>query len=385
MSALIVRFRSFGVVVLVLLLFGGIAIPRAMALESDAKAAILIDAMTGAVLFEKNADEPYPPSSMSKMMTVYLVFQRLKDGRLSLDDTLSVSEAAWRKGGSKMFVEVGKDVAIKDLVRGIIVQSGNDASIVVAEGLAGSESAFALEMNAEGQKMGLANSVFKNATGWPAEGQHMSVRDIATVALWTIKDFPEYYGIYSEKEFTYGGIRQGNRNPLLYGTEGADGLKTGHTEAIGYGLASSVIRNGRRLVLVVNGLPSKRARAGESRRILEWGFREFNNYELFKAGEEVDKAHVWLGRENTVPLVVEKDIVLTLPRKSRKDMKISVAYSDPVPAPVTKGTQVAMLKIQLPGEDMREVPLVAGKNVEQLGFFGKMGAAMRYLLWGASH
>jgi len=374
-----------GLAIVAFSLLGGGGFQKAMALETDAKAAILIDATTGAVLFEKNADTPYPPSSMSKMLTVYLVFQRLKDGRLSLDDKFQVSKYAWKKGGSKMFVEVGKEVAVKDLLRGIIVQSGNDASIVLAEGLAGSEEAFASEMNAEAEKLGLTNSVLKNATGWPAEGQHMSARDIATVALRTIKDFPDYYSYYGEKEFTFSGIRQTNRNPLLYGTQGVDGLKTGHTEAIGYGLASSAIRDGRRLLLVVNGLPSVRARAQESRRILEWGFREFNNYELFKAGEEVDKARVWLGMENTVPLVIEEGLVLTIPRKSRREMQISVAYNEPVPAPVAEGADIARLKIQIPGEEVREVPLLAGKNVERLGFFGRVGAAMRYLLWGASH
>lgn len=374
-----------GLAIVAFALLGGGGFQKAMALETDAKAAILIDATTGAVLFEKNADTPYPPSSMSKMLTVYLVFQRLKDGRLSLDDKFQVSKYAWKKGGSKMFVEVGKEVAVKDLLRGIIVQSGNDASIVLAEGLAGSEEAFASEMNAEAEKLGLTNSVLKNATGWPAEGQHMSARDIATVALRTIKDFPDYYSYYGEKEFTFSGIRQTNRNPLLYGTQGVDGLKTGHTEAIGYGLASSAIRDGRRLLLVVNGLPSVRARAQESRRILEWGFREFNNYELFKAGEEVDKARVWLGMENTVPLVIEEGLVLTIPRKSRREMQISVAYNEPVPAPVAEGADIARLKIQIPGEEVREVPLLAGKNVERLGFFGRVGAAMRYLLWGASH
>ncbi len=385
MHTLTACFQRLGGFAACLFLLGGFAVGQANAIETKAAAAVLLDAKTGTVLFEKNADEPMPPSSMSKMMTVYLVFQRLKDGRLSLDDELLVSKYAWRKGGSKMFVEVGKEIPIEDLLRGIIVQSGNDASIVVAEGLAGSEEAFADEMNEEGEKLGLKNSLFKNATGWPAEGQNVSTRDLSIVALRTIQDFPEYYGYYAEKEFTYSGIRQTNRNPLLSTMKGADGLKTGHTEAIGYGLAASAERDGRRLVLVLNGLPSERSRAQESRRLLEWGFREFGNYELFKADEEVDKVRVWLGTENTVPLIIEEDLVLTLARKNRKEMQVSLLYDEPIPAPIVEGTEIAKIVVKISDANVAEVPLVAGKSVEQLGFFGRMGAAMSYLLWGVSH
>ncbi|MGB1547017.1 MAG: D-alanyl-D-alanine carboxypeptidase family protein, partial [Alphaproteobacteria bacterium] len=303
----------------------------------------------------------------------------------SLDDKFTVSKHAWLKGGSKMFVEVGKEVTVEDLLRGIIIQSGNDASIVVAEGLAGSEEAFAEEMNAEAEKLGLENSHFVNATGWPAEGQEVSVRDLSIIALRTIHDFPEHYHYYAEKEFTYSGIRQTNRNPLLYAMKDADGLKTGHTEAIGYGLTASAERDGRRLVLVLNGLPSERARAQESQRILEWGFREFDNYQLFKAGEEVETARVWLGQENTVPLIIKDDLVLTLPRQDRKEMEVSLIYSEPIPAPVMAGTEIAKVIVKVADKNAAVVPLVAGANVEQLGFFGRMGAAMSYLLWGVSH
>ncbi|MCE2510530.1 MAG: D-alanyl-D-alanine carboxypeptidase [Alphaproteobacteria bacterium] len=385
MSVLTACLQRLGVLAICLLVVSGLAVSEARAIETTAKAAILLDAKTGTVLFEKNADEPLPPSSMSKMMTVYLVFQRLKDGRLSLEDKLLVSQYAWRKGGSKMFVEEGKEVSIEDLLRGIIIQSGNDASIVVAEGLAGSEEAFADEMNEEGRKLGLTNSHFKNATGWPVEGQVVSARDLSAIALRTIQDFPEYYHYYAEKEFTYSDIRQTNRNPLLYAMKDADGLKTGHTEAIGYGLTASAERDGRRLILVLNGLPSDRARAQESQRLLEWGFREFGNYDLFKAGDEVDQARVWLGMENTVPLVIGNDLVLTLPRKDRKEMQVSVIYSEPVPAPVVAGAEIAKLVIKIADNPTVVVPLVAGKSVEQLGFFGRMGAALSYLLWGVSH
>ncbi|MEE8280206.1 MAG: D-alanyl-D-alanine carboxypeptidase family protein [Alphaproteobacteria bacterium] len=352
------------------------------AIETAAKQAILIDAETGAVLLEKNADEPTPPSSMSKVMTVYMVFERLKDGSLSLDDKFPVSKKAWQKKGSKMYVLIDTSVRVEDLLRGIIVQSGNDASIVIAEGLAGSEEDFAAQMNEKAREIGLEASVFRNASGWPEEGHVMSVRDIATLARRTIQDFPEYYPFYAEKSFTYSGIRQGNRNPLLYRNMGADGLKTGSTEGGGFGLAASAVRDGQRLILAINGLPSARARAIDAQRLIEWGFREFNNFALFRAGETVEKADVWLGTEPAVALVIEKDLVVTLPRTARRKAKITVLYTGPIAAPVKMGTEIAKLVITAPGIKTVEVPLLAGADVEQLGLFGRLSAAIGYLLWG---
>ncbi|MEK9848811.1 MAG: D-alanyl-D-alanine carboxypeptidase family protein, partial [Rhodospirillaceae bacterium] len=233
-------------------------------LETKARHALMIDMETNAVILEKAADEPMPPASMSKLMTIYMVFEKLKAGKLNLKDRFIVSEKAWRKGGSKMFVRVNRRVSVKDLLRGIIIQSGNDACIVIAEGLAGSEEAFAEEMNGKAAEIGLKNSQFKNATGWPAEGHYMSARDLATLSSKLIKDFPDYYPMFAEKSFRYSKIKQGNRNPLLYRRGGADGLKTGHTEASGYGLTASAQREGRRLLLVVNGLNSSRERASEA-------------------------------------------------------------------------------------------------------------------------
>ena len=236
-----------------MLLVGGLA-PRAQAFDTPAHAAILVDQQSGQELYAKNPDLPLPPASMSKLMTVLMVFERLKEGSLSLDDTLPVSEKAWRMGGSKMFVEVGSRVRVEDLLRGIIVQSGNDACIVVAEGLAGSEEAFAEQMTRRGRELGLANSTFSNASGWPEPNHVMTARDLATLARILITDYPEYYGIFAEKEFTFSGIRQYTRNPLLYGDSGADGLKTGHTNEAGYGLTASAVRDGRRLIMVLAGL-----------------------------------------------------------------------------------------------------------------------------------
>jgi D-alanyl-D-alanine carboxypeptidase (penicillin-binding protein 5/6) len=320
-------------------------------------------------------------------MTVHMLFERLKEGSLSLDDTFSVSERAWRIGGAKsggstMFLSPGERVRVEDLIRGIVVQSGNDASIVVAEGLASSEETFAEQMTERARKLGLTNSTFRNATGLPDPSHLTTARDLAKLAIQTIEAFPEYYRYYSEKQFTYNGIRQGNRNPLLYSDTGVDGLKTGHTEASGYGLTASAKRGDRRLVLVVNGLPSMKVRSHESERLLEWGFREFDNYKLFAAGDTVADADVWLGRERSVTLVIDKALVITLPRKARSEMKVTATFESPLPAPIAKGDRLAKLVVSAPGVDPVEVPLVAGANVGQLGVFGRLGAALKYLLWG---
>ncbi len=360
------------------------AAPGAFALETLGKQVIIIDAKTNAVLFEKNADELMPPSSMSKIMTIYRLFELLKDKRLSMGDTFRVSEKAWRKQGSKMFVSVNSRVKIEDLIRGIIVQSGNDATIVVAEGIAGTESAFADELNELAKRLGMNNSTFRNASGWPDPEHQTTARDLAKLALATIQNFPEYYKYYGEKTFTYNGIKQSNRNPAIYRNIGADGLKTGHTEAAGYGLTASAERKGRRIILVINGLPSKKARSTESERLIDWAFRTFGNYKLFSAGEQVTEAEVWLGNQPKVSLVIEKELELTLNRRVRRDMKVSVAYQEPLPAPIRKGDTVAILKVELPGQENMEIPLVAGEDVNRLGLFSRWGASLKYILLGKS-
>ncbi len=355
----------------------------AQAIETKAREAILMDATTGVVLMEKDADASMPPASMSKIMTAYMVFMRLKEGRLTLDDTLTVSEKAWRMGGSKMFVEVGKEVRVEDLLRGVIVQSGNDACIVLAEGLAGSEEAFAEEMTELARSIGMTGSTFANATGWPNPGHRMTARDLAILAQRTIQDFPDYYHYYSEKEFVWSDIRQGNRNPLLYKSVGADGLKTGHTEEAGYGLTASAAQDDRRLILVINGLDSVRARSEEAERLLRWGFREYGNYALFEANATVDEAPVWLGEASTVPLVANKDVVLTMTRNARKGMKVSVNYTSPIPAPIREGQELAQLVVTPSEGDPLSYPLYAGASVEQKGPFGRLVAAVEFLIFGA--
>lgn len=353
-------------------------------IETSAREAVMIDVATGAVLLAKNADQRTPPSSMSKLMTIYMVFDKLKRGDLQMSDELPVSPKAWRMQGSKMFVMVNSQVKVEDLLRGVIIQSGNDATVVLAEGLAGSEEAFAEQMTRKAKELGMTGSQFKNASGWPEDGHYMTVRDIATLGQHIIKDFPEYYPIYREKEFTYNKIKQGNRNPLLYDQTGADGLKTGHTEAAGYGLAASVERNGRRLILVVNGLGSMQNRADETRRLMEWGFREFENYKPFRAGETVAEADVWLGSQKTVPLIVDQDVIATLPRRVRDNAKITLKYNGPLAAPIARGATVGKITIESPDAETIEVPVKAAASVERLGFMGRMSAALSYLLWGTA-
>jgi len=352
-------------------------------IDTAADKAILIESETGTVLLEKAADDPVPPASISKLMTLYLVFEKLKHGELKLEDTLPVSERAWRMQGSKMFVHVGDRVKVEDLLRGIIIQSGNDACIVLAEGVAGSEEAFADMMTQRAHEIGLTHSSFKNATGWPDPGQLMSVRDIATLSQHIITDFPQFYPLFSEIEFTYNNIKQGNRNPLLYKNMGVDGLKTGHTDEAGYGLAASAIRNGRRVILVVHGLKDVNERSQESERLIEWGFREFDNATVARAGQTIETAPVWLGTAAEVPLTVSSDVKITLPRSARRKLTAAVRFEGPLPAPIRKGDGVATLHIEAEGMPSMDIPLVAAADVQRLGIMGRLAANLRYLMIGS--
>ena len=354
----------------------------AAAVDTEAQQFILMDAGTGMVLAEKNADEPMHPASMSKIMTLYVAFEHLADGQLTMEDTFTVSKKAWRMKGSRMFLEVNSKVTVGELLRGIIVQSGNDASIVIAEGLAGSEAAFADLMNEKAAELGLDDSHFVNSTGWPDVEHMTTARDMAELSRRIIIDFPEYYPLFAEKTYTYNGIKQGNRNPLLYRFDGADGLKTGYTQASGHGLAASAQRGEQRLVLVVNGINGVDVRARESERLLAYGFRAFKTYVLFRAGEVVDEFEVWMGEADALPLVVESDVVLMMPRKSRKGMVVKVVADGPVAAPIERGTRVATLVVSAPNVETREWPLVAGGTVDSLSGFGRIGAAIDALIWG---
>jgi len=370
---------------LLLLFLAALAVRApAEALETRAQQAFLVDMTTGAVLFEKNADELMAPASMTKIMTAVLVFERLEDGRLSLDTELQVSEKAWRKGGSKMFVDINSSVRVEDLMRGIIVQSGNDASIVIAEAIAGSEEAFGELMTETAREIGMRDTTFRNSTGWPHPEHLTTARDLAMLAEHTIREYSEFYHLYSETSFTYNNIKQGNRNPLLYKDLGADGLKTGHTEVSGYGLTASAKRGDRRLILVVNGLPGVSARSEEAARLLNWGFREYTNLALFETGAVVETAPVWLGATDDVPLVLKEEIVVTIPRADRDELKVAAVVDGPVPAPIAAGDEVARLVIEAPGLDTVEYPLYAGADVATLDFTGRILANLRHLIFGAA-
>ncbi|MFP4313539.1 MAG: D-alanyl-D-alanine carboxypeptidase family protein [Alphaproteobacteria bacterium] len=337
------------------------------------------------ILFEKNADEKMPTSSMSKVMTMYMVFDALKNGSLNLDDTLLVSEKAWRKGGSKMFVEVNKRVKVEDLIRGVIIQSGNDATIVLAEGLAGTELAFAKAATEKAHELGMKNSNFVNASGWPDPQHYSTARDLAILGKAIISNFPEHYDYYSETEFTYSEITQKNRNPLLYRDMGADGIKTGHTEAGGYGLIGSGTHDGRRVVIVVNGLDSEQSRAQEGAKLLEWGLRGFENKTLLKSGQNVGMAEVAFGKKESVPLQVQGDVIMTLQRIGGEDVKMEAVYTGPLKAPVRKGDVIGSLKVHVPtSKQVMEYPLLAGEDIAPLGFFsGTIAKAKQYLAGGA--
>ena len=355
---------------------------RAAAFETTGKQIILYDMSTDTVLLEKNADMPMAPSSMSKIMTIYKVFEKLKDGDLSLNDKFKVSEKAWRKGGSKMFVKLNSRVKVEDLIRGVIVQSGNDATIVLAEGLAGTEGFFADELNKTAKDLGMLNSNFTNASGWPDSNHQTTARDLTKLAIATIQDFPEFYHYYEEKTFRFNNIRQNNRNPALYNDLGADGLKTGYTKAGGYGVTVSAVRGDRRLVLVINGLKSKKSRTNETERVLDWGFRNFRNYELFDAGETVAVGAVWMGNEVKIPLITEQKIVMTLSRKQRRNMKVKVLLNTPIPAPISKGVRLGSLKIDIPGLKPVIHPIVSAGSVAKLSVLSRLKVSVKYLLWG---
>jgi serine-type D-Ala-D-Ala carboxypeptidase (penicillin-binding protein 5/6) len=350
--------------------------------DTAARWAFIQDFATGATLLEKNADVPMPPSSMTKLMTIYLVYDRLKQGKIKLDDALLVSDRAWKMGGSKMFVQVGAQVPVEDLIRGVIVQSGNDACIVFAEAIAGSEEQFADLMNQKAKELGLTNSNFKNSTGWPDPDQHMSCRDIATLARRIILDFPEYYHYDAEKTFKYNNIEQGNRNPMVQkGT--ADGLKTGHTEAGGYGLVVSSKRGDRRVVAVLNGLESMHQRAEESERLVDWAFANFEDVTLFTAGDVVERVRVWLGTSPTVPLVGGRDLVVTMPRNWRKNASVKVSYDAPIYAPIAKGTTLGKLTVVGQGVPAMDVPLLAGNDVPKLSLPGRAIAVVSHYVTGS--
>ncbi len=350
--------------------------------ESPARGVILLDADTGTVLYEKNADERLPTASMSKVMTAYIVFEALKAGRLTLDTKVPVSEHAWRQEGSRTYLELGSQVRVEDLIKGMVIQSGNDAAVALAEAVGGTEAGFASMATARAQELGMTNSSFANASGMPDPKHYSTARDLATLTLHVIREYPEYYKYDSEREWTYNNIRQYNRNPLLSMNIGADGVKTGHTDESGYSLIGSAVQNGRRLILVVMGLPDAQARADESARLMQWGFASTGVYPLLKAGQVLDNAAVWMGAQASVPLMVKDDVSMTLTREARSALKAEVVLQEPVPAPVVAGQQMGVVRLTAPGLETKEYPLYAQADVAELGFLSQLTAKAHYMFLG---
>ncbi len=357
----------------------------AQAFDTRAKSAFVFDQTTGTVLLNKNADVALPPASMSKLMTLYMTFEAIRDGRLTLDERLPVSQHAMNYGGSTMFLDTTDRVRVEDLLRGIIVLSGNDACAVIAEALSpdGTEAGFARMMTQRAQQMGMQNSTFANSNGWPAAGHRMSMRDLAILADRLIADYPEFYPLFAEREFAFDGRapqNKLNRNPLLGLGIGADGLKTGHTEEAGYGLVGSAKQGDRRVIFVISGLDSANARAEESEAIVNWSFRQFVERPLAKAGTMIAEAPVWMGAEATVGLTPAQDVTALLPVLDAKSVAGEVVYLGPIQAPIAKGQQIATLIVQPEGLPALEVPLVADRDVPRGGFIPRVTTVARILL-----
>lgn len=358
----------------------------ARAFETQATAAWVYDVTTQTVLMDKNAEVPLPPASMSKLMTLNMLFEALRDGRVTMDTTFAVSEKAWKMGGSKMFVKPDDRPSVEELIHGIIINSGNDACVVVAEGLAGSEESFARLMSERAQALGMVNSHFANASGWPDPGQRMSTRDLGILAVRLIQEFPDLYPNFALTEFNYKDrvpANAHNRNPLLRikgGDWQADGLKTGHTQEAGYGLVGSAVEvGGRRIVFVITGLPSEAARAQESEAIANWAFRQFAQKTVARAGNRVAAAEVWLGTAASVGLVPAQDVTLLVPASVQENITAEVVYTGPVEAPIVKGTQLGELVVHVPDLPDARIPLVAETDVARGGFVKRLSTAVQRL------
>jgi len=357
------------------------------AFNTHASHAVIMDYETGEILFSKGGEVAMPPASMSKLMTALMVFEAVESGQLSLDTTLPVSENAWRRGGaasgsSTMFLEVNSRAAVSDLIRGIIVQSGNDACIVVAEALGGTEENFAEMMTERAQELGLSSASFANSTGWPHPDHRISAGDLARLAQYIVETFPQYYDIYSQEEFTYNGIRQFNRNPLVGVFEGADGLKTGHTEESGYGLVASAQRDGIRRIVVFNGMESSRDRADEAERLMRAAFSEFEMVQLVETGETLGEAEVYMGQAPRVNLIAAGEISYGLHRRDADNITAELVYEGPLVAPVSAGDVVGSLEVSLPDGRQLSIPVQVSEDVDRLGLFGRAGIALANLIRG---
>ena len=338
-------------------------------IDTNAETAIIIDADTGYVLYEKNSNKKTFPASMTKIMTSMIVFEKLSNGSLTLDDTFLVSEKAWReREGSSMFVEVDKEIRVEDLLRGIIVQSGNDACIVVAENISGSEETFSILMNEMANDIGLDNTNFSNSTGMHSVKNYSTVSDIAKMSQYLINNYPEYYHLFSETEFEWSGIKQSNRNPMLYKDMGADGLKTGHLSVSGFGLAASAKNNERRLIVVGNGFSSSQKRSQGTARLLNWGFREYTNITLFSEMSEVGNLPLSMASEDMVSLTTNTDIIITVSKAKKDAIETEIIPIENLSVPFKKGDVVAFLKVNIPKTDSQFIELVATKDIDEAGY-----------------
>ncbi len=353
--------------------------------ETVAPIAFMQDLSSGAILYDKNSTQRFPPASMAKMMTTHVAFRLIQQGKLKLTDKFTVRPETWQKwhgpeAGSTMFLSVGEQVSVENLIHGIVTLSGNDACVVLAEGIAGTEQAFVGMMNDEAKRMGLVNSHFGTANGWPDEGvTYVTARDLGKLAVATIQETPDLYRqFYGTREFTWGktmagsDITQANRNPILGKVAGADGLKTGHTEESGYAFTGSADQNGRRLVMVVSGLPTFNSRIEESVKFMDWGFRAWTSQPLFKQGAEVERAEVQMGSASSVGLVAPRNLAVTLPRTASMNVKVKVVYSGPIKAPIAKGQEIARLVVSTPDTGAQIMPLVAAEDVAEAGLFGRL-------------
>ena len=375
--------RSLAATVLGLFASLAVLIAPAQGITTEAKQAIVVDAETGTVLYEKNARQQMAPSSMTKTLTAYVIFNALRAQQLTLDTEFTVSEKAWRRGGSTMWLERGQKVSVKDLLIGLIVVSGNDAAIVLAEGFAGSEEEFAQIMNATAVAIGMLDSNFVNASGWPDEGHLSTAWDLHVLGRRLISDHPDFYSYFSRDSFKFNDIIQNNRNPILHDEFlGVDGIKTGHTNAGGFGVMISAVRDKRRVIIVLNGTTSKADRKTEAERLTDWALRAYGNYSLFRAGQVIEHAPVWLGQEDSVPLVAQYGLRMTLPRHTYENLRAQVNYRSPIPAPVQVGQEIGTLILSGPGIDPEEIPVIAGASVDSVGRLERVSTGIRYIVFG---
>ena len=365
-------------------IFGLSALSNAQILDitTPAKQVVIYDHEADEILFEKNSNNFMKPASMAKVMTSYIVFDKIKDKSLKMSDTFLVSEQAWKMGGSRTFLELNSNVSIRDLLLGLIVQSGNDAAVVLAEGISGDEEAFAREMNRYAKLLGMQNTYFTNSTGWPHPDLQTTAKDLAILSKKLVDDFPDLYKLFEEKIFTYNKIKQSNRNPLLYTMSGADGLKTGHTMESGYGLIGSVKRNNRRVTIIINGLNSKKQRTFESKRLFNIVFRETKLLSLFKNQNSIVKADVWLGNESEVDLIAEKPFKKIITPFEFNKTKIQVEWMNPLPAPIIKGQILGSIIISIPGKTVIKENLIATKDIGKMPSFLRIKSIVKFLLYG---